>query len=276
MLRKMKFAATIVAAVVSVFIANAALADLILGAPPRETSAAGDKVYGALADFLSKATGEKVVYEHPGNWGLYQALMTLGHYDLVFDGPHFVDWRDNRLKHVPLVALNGTLGFVVIARANDPSVHTLDDLAGRGVCAHDPPNLATLTLLDRFSNPARQPRLVEIKGFKAAFDGLMKKNCAGTVIPIRLYSKLDGQHQRTRVLFQSAAMPNQALTAGPKVSAAARARIIEAMTSPRYQDEVSAIARSLGGKSFVPTSAAQYQGYMSLLRNVWGFGMASQ
>ncbi len=276
MLRRTKMAATIVAGLLTVFVANAARADLVLGAPPRETTAAADKVYGPLADYLSQTIGEKVVFEHPANWGIYQALMTLGHYDLVFDGPHFVDWRDQRLNHVPLVALNGTLSFVVISRANDSSIRTLADLDGRGVCAHDPPNLATLTLLNNYPNPARQPRLVQIKGFKAAFDGLMKKQCSGTVIPVELYSKFDGGHRITRVLYQSSDMPNQALTAGPKVSADARARIIAAMVSPKDPSVVGLIAKSLGGQSFVRTNAAQYKGYIDLLRNVWGFGSPTQ
>lgn len=276
MLARARAAVTIVTILVTVFIANVARADLILGAPPRESTAAGDKVYGMLADYLSKATGQKVVYEHPANWGLYQALMTLGHYDLVFDGPHFVDWRDQHLKHVPLVALNGSLSFVVIVRADNSTMHSMDDLAGHSVCAHDPPNLATLTLLDRFPNPAQQPRLVEIEGFQAAFKGLMGKKCTATVLPDAVYAKLDGDHHLTRVLYQSADMPNQALTAGPKVSAQARASIIQAMTNPDSQNIATQIARSLGGKYFKPATADQYKGYMALLRNVWGFGVASQ
>ena len=117
--KRLSGAAIIVAAALVV---QTARADLVLSAPPRETPEAGLKLYGPLAEFLSKAIGEKVEYRHPDNWGIYQGLMTKGEYDLVFDGPHFVSWRIQRLKHEPLAALSGKLGFVVVAQQDDSQV----------------------------------------------------------------------------------------------------------------------------------------------------------
>jgi len=259
------------AALCGILVTQAVTADLILSAPPRESAEAGMKTYGPLADYLSKVTGEKVVYQSPANWGLYQAYMTMGQYDLVFDGPHFVSWRDQHLKHVPIAALSGTLGFVIIARQNDARVRTLGDLNGKGVCGHAPPNLATLTLYSQFPNPSRQPMLVQTKGFDNAYKGLLAGKCSGTVLPIETYRKLDAQAKQTKVLFESKAYPNQALTAGPRVTQAERERIRQALLSPSGQMESQPIAKTLGGSDFVAATFDGYKGYDELLKNVWGF-----
>ena len=266
--KRLSGAAIIVAAALVV---QTARADLVLSAPPRETPEAGLKLYGPLAEFLSKAIGEKVEYRHPDNWGIYQGLMTKGEYDLVFDGPHFVSWRIQRLKHEPLAALSGKLGFVVVAQQDDSQVRAVKDLAGKKVCGHAPPNLATLTLFDQFSNPSRQPRLFETKGFDGAYQGLLAGKCVGTVLPLEAHKKLEGAIARTRVLHTSEMYTNQALTAGPRVSAAVRQKIAQAMLEAQVKMASRQIAATFGGSEFVAVTKADYAGYDGLLKNTWGF-----
>ncbi len=245
-------------------------ADLVLSAPPRETPEAGLKTYGPLAEFLSKAIGEKVEYRYPDNWGIYQALMTKGEYDLVFDGPHFVSWRIQRLQHEPLAALSGKLSFVVVALQTDTQVLAVKDLTGKKVCGHAPPNLATLTLFDQFANPSRQPRLVETKGFDGAYQGLLAGKCVGTVLPLDVHKKLDTA-ARTKVLYTSAAFTNQALTAGPHVSAQVRQKVAQALLEVEGKTASRQIAATFGGSEFVAVTKDDYAGYDGLLKNIWGF-----
>lgn len=258
-------------ALAAAFVVQTAGADLVLSAPPRETPEAGLKLYGPFAEFLSKAIGEKVEYRHPDNWGIYQGLMTKGEYDLDFDGPHFVSWRIRRLQHEPLAALSGKLGFVVVVRQDDSRVRAVKDLAGKKVCGHAPPNLATLTLFDQFSNPSRQPRLVETKGFDGAYQGLLAGKCVGTVLPIEVHKKLEAAAARTRVLHKSELYTNQALTAGPRVSAAVRQKIAQAMLEAEGKMASRQIAATFGGSEFVAVTKDDYAGYDDLLKNTWGF-----
>jgi ABC-type phosphate/phosphonate transport system substrate-binding protein len=230
MLHGKKFIVGVVWCLATAGFGAVARADFVLSAPPRESAAAGEKLYGPLAEYLSQATGEKVIYRYPDNWGVYQAMVTKGEYDLVFDGPHLVSWRIARARHVPLAALAGKLGFVVVVLQDNSRTKKIGDLAGKRVCGHSPPNLATLTLFDQFPNPSRQPRLVEIKGFEAAYQGLVSGKCVGTILPTEVHKKLDAA-ARTRVLYLSEALPNQALTAGPRVTEAVRNRIKEALLS---------------------------------------------
>jgi len=258
-------------ALATCFTIQVASADFVLSAPPRESLEAGLKTYGPLAEFLSKAIGEKVEYRYPANWGLYQALMTKGEYDLVFDGPHFVSWRIQRLQHEPLAALAGKLSFVVVARQDDSHVRAMKDLVGKRVCGHAPPNLATLSLFDQFANPSRQPRLVETKGFDGAYQGLLAGKCVGTVLPLEAYKKLDGVAARTKVLYTSAGFTNQALTAGPHVSAEIRQKITKALLAAEGKTASRQIAATFGGSEFVAVTKDDYTAYDGLLKNTWGF-----
>ena len=271
MSRDKKFIAAVAWCLAIAVCGTAARADLMLSAPPRESAAAGEKLYGPLAEYLSQVSGEKVTYRYPDNWAIYQALMTKGEYDLVFDGPHFVSWRIERSRHVPLAALTGKLGFVVIVRQDDTQTKKVSDLAGKRVCGHSPPNLATLTLYDRFPNPARQPRLIETQGFDAAYQGLLSGKCLGTVLPTEIHKKLDAAAARTRILYSSEMFPNQALTAGPRVPEAVRNRIKQALLSEAGQATSRPVAAKFGASEFIAVSADDYKGHDNLLRNVWGF-----
>lgn len=122
-----------------------------------------------VAAFLTKVTGQRVTYQHSDNWLSYQSEMQKDAYDLIFDGPHFVGWRMAKHQHTPLVKLPGNLSFAVIVRAKETRIENIESLAGHTVCAHAPPNLATLSLLAQFTNPSRQPLVIEVKGFKAAY-----------------------------------------------------------------------------------------------------------
>lgn len=262
---------TLVVGLMLVVLSTVAQADLVLGAPPRETIKDGERIYKPLAEYLTRVSGEKVVYRHPVNWGIYQALMTKGEYDLVFDGPHFVSWRIEKSHHVPLAALAGELAFVVVVGRDNNRARKITDLAGAPVCAHSPPNLATLTLLDQFPNPSRQPRLVEAHGFEAAYRDMLNGKCEGTVLPTGVYQKLDGAGAHTRVLYSSKSLPNQALTAGPRVSEGVRNRIKQALLATGGQATSQPVAVTLGAERFIAVTADNYKGHAGLLRNVWGF-----
>src|SRR5688500_13214269 len=78
---------------------------LVFTSPPRETPEEGERSYKPLVEYLSKAIGKPVVYKHPGTWGVYRTEMLAGKYDIVFDGPHFVDYRIQKLGHSAVAKL---------------------------------------------------------------------------------------------------------------------------------------------------------------------------
>jgi ABC-type phosphate/phosphonate transport system substrate-binding protein len=247
---------------------------LIMTSPPREKPAAGKKLYGPLAEHLTQLLGVKVTYKHPGNWLSYQREMRNDAYDIVFDGPHFISWRQEHLKHTPLVKLTGSLVFYLAARVDDNSVNTLDDLIGQKICGISPPNLSTLTILDKYRNPVRQP---VIKGVKGGMAGVFKAfkggKCKAYVFRDTFYKKKlkDEDRAAMKILFKSIPIPNQGISVSRRLSPAAQAKIRESLTIGKGVQAALPIVKRFGGKkakSFVPTDRSEYVGYNILLEGV--------
>lgn len=246
----------------------------VFSAPPRETAEDGLKDYRPIAEFLTKATGTRFVYRRANNWLVYMRDMRNGKYDLIFDGPHFVSWRVAKLDHSPLVRLPGKLAFVIVARNNDEVIFDLTDLAGYKVCAHAPPNLATLAMQTQFTNPVRQPQIYEINGFKNIFAELLKGNCRGAVIPFDLYARFNNGDTKgkTRILYLSEPLPRQAITASPRIPEGIQSVIRATLLSPRGSVATRRLReRFANGEQMVATNREEYQGLAALLNNLHGF-----
>ncbi|BAV32456.1 hypothetical protein SCL_0132 [Sulfuricaulis limicola] len=257
-----------------VFAAPPALADLIFSSPPRESRAKGEEVYQPIADYLSRVAGQKVIYRYPENWLVYQRDMQRGDYDIVFDGPAFIGWRQDRQGHVPLVKLPGKLSFVVAVKKEQEKIQELKQLAGRAVCAFPPPNLATLTVLYEFDNPSRQPLIVETQSFPEAYKGVMNGKCVAGILQAKMYEKLAAEQGGARVIFSSRALPNQAFTAGPRLASDLKDKITAALLSPEGKIATQKLRGEFKVEDFEPATKAEYAGLGKLLRDTWGFDLA--
>jgi len=251
-------------------VSTPAFADLVFSSPPRESEAQGNDVYQPIAALLSKVTGEPVKYRYPQDWLVYQGEMQRDIYDVVFDGPHFLSWRIANLQHTPLVKLPGTLEFIVIVRKDANDIKTLKNLAGQTICGHAPPNLATLTVLHEFDNPARQPVLLDTKGFPAALKGVISGKCVGAIIQARVHKELDTQHE-TKVIFKSRPMPNQAFSARKRIMPEMQRKIASALVSPEGQAATAKLRQEFKAENFILAQKEEFAGLNDLLKDVWGF-----
>jgi ABC-type phosphate/phosphonate transport system substrate-binding protein len=256
------------------FAATPAPADLIFSSPPRESRAKGEEVYQPIAHYLSRVTGQKVVYRYPDNWLVYQRDMQRGDYDIVFDGPAFIGWRQDRQGHVPLVKLPGKLSFVVAVRKEQQKIQELKQLAGRAICAFPPPNLATLTVLYEFDNPSRQPLIVETQSFPEAYQGVMNGKCVAGILQTKMYEKLAAEQGGTRIIFSSRGMSNQAFTAGPRLSSEMKEKIRTGLLSSEGRAATQKLRDEFKVQDFEPATEVEYAGLGKLLRDTWGFDLA--
>jgi ABC-type phosphate/phosphonate transport system substrate-binding protein len=253
-------------------VAAPATADLVFTAPPRESAAKAKEVYQPIADFFSKVAGQRVVFRYSDNWLTYQSDMRKGIYDIVFDGPAFISWRIAKQDHSPLVKLPGNLVFVAIAKKDNDAVKVLKDVVGRSLCGFPPPNLATLTVLYEFNNPVRQPLLIEVKSFQAAYKSVVEGKCLAGIIQVKLWEEFDKEKGATKVLFKSKPVPNQGFSAGgPRVPPELRAKMAEALMSEEGKAATKLLRDEFKGQDFVPAKKEEYENQAVLLRDVWGF-----
>lgn len=243
---------------------------LVFTAPPRETPDIGRETYQPIADYLSQVIGRQVIYRHPGTWGVYRTEMLKGGYDLVFDGPHFNSYRMEKLSHNILAKLPERHEFAVIVKKDQPFTQP-QQMIGRTFCAMAPPNLGTLVLQSRFDNPARQPVIINTKGWDKIYEGVVSGKCTGGVLPLANLKKFDKSGQ-TKIIFKTAAMPNQAISAGPRVSAEEQAKLASALIAPEAGAPTAKLrAAYKGGNGFAPATNTEYAGLAEFLRSEWGY-----
>ncbi len=250
--------------------------EYIFSAPPRGSAEKESKVYKPIAAYLSKVLRKKIIYQHPGNWLSYQHNMQIGKYDLVFDGPHFVSWRILKTNHVPLVKLPGKLAFSIMVAKNNQNIKNYHDLMGRTVCGLAPPNLATLTLYSLFTNPVRQPLVIEVKSFPEGYTKATKETCVGAVMRDKMFNKLNKKKKAGRVIFNSKGIANQAFSAGPKFSAKEKEKLVVALLSKSAVGQMQAFHKRFNkkGKPILPAKKQDFEGLALLLKDVWGFSLS--
>ncbi|MEJ2509359.1 MAG: PhnD/SsuA/transferrin family substrate-binding protein [Gammaproteobacteria bacterium] len=255
-------------------ISGPAAADLILTSPPRETPATGQKIYGPIAAYLTKLWGTKVVYQHPSNWLDYQRDMRHDKYDIVFDGPHFAAWRMVHLGNRVAVRLPGFLQFVLFVHADDKHVDGPEQLIGKQICTLPPPNLAALSVIDQYPNPARQPVL---RGIRGGPPNLLKQfkadKCTAAVLRTQYVNKkmTDKGRAALRIIFTSKKFPNQSLTVSKRISDAQMEKMIKGLTQdPAGIAATQRLVKRFGGKAkhFIPADPAEFTGINKLLEGV--------
>jgi ABC-type phosphate/phosphonate transport system substrate-binding protein len=244
----------------------------VFSAPPRESAQAAAEIYGPIAEYLSAVTGKKFIYRQPANWMAYQTEMRKGDYDLVFDGPHFNAWRAANLKHNILVKAPGEHTFVVVVKKDNDKVHELKQLTGRGICGMSPPSLGTLTVLNEFDNPMRQPLIVSTDSWSNIYRGMQTGRCTAAILPERNLAALDPQGSATRIVFKAKAYPNQAFSAGPRVAPEDQVKIARALSAPNARPATAKLreAYALNG-DFQIAAKDEYAGVASILKDTWGY-----
>jgi ABC-type phosphate/phosphonate transport system substrate-binding protein len=249
----------------------------VFASAPRGNAASESEVYQPVADYLSKVMGHKVVYKFSDNWMEYQQNMLDDRFDIVFDGPHFVSWRIAHLNHVPLVKLPQPHVWVVISRSDNVAVTNMGSLAGRAVCTPAPPNFGTLTLLSLFPNPSRQPFIVQTKGWRNGYDGVVANKCMAAIMPLSNWRAFDPDSRQTKLLYRHQPYPNQAITvSGRRIPPAMQATLRAALLSEAGQQATQRLreryAKVKGQvEQLVAANPEEYANVDVVFKNVLGF-----
>jgi len=251
---------------------QAVYSDYVFTAPPRESLEKGIRVYKPISDFLTEVTGERFVYMHPDTWSEYSKNMHGEKYDLVFDGPHFVDWRINNINHQVLVKLPQLFRWSIIARKDDVSISGIQDMIGKKVCAPASPNFGMLSLFSHFANPDKQPVHVKIKGWVNVYDAVKSGKCDAGVLPKTNLGTYDKDGKFTKVIHTHLPYPNQGFTVSRRLSRDLREKIRYALLSKEGQEAmINLRKRYAAGVNLVNTDDEEYDGIRIVLKRADNF-----
>lgn len=149
---------------------------------------------------------------------------------------------------------------------------TVDEVSSHNIstCTIPSPNTLTLIFLSYFPNPARQPNLIPIDGYKNVEACLRDGRGEIAVLRDSYWKKMD--KTGLKVLFEpDASYPERTITAGPKVPDEVKQKIVDALTS----EEGAAISKELLARfqrdKFIKANPDDYAGLDRLLLPVWGF-----
>jgi ABC-type phosphate/phosphonate transport system substrate-binding protein len=245
---------------------------LVFSAPPHETEAEALRIYRPIAEYLTHIIGKKIVFHYPKDWLTYQKEMQQGSYDLVFDGPHLNSWRISNLQHHTLVKLADEYAFVVVVRKED-RITNLKQLAGLRICGMTPPDFGTLAVLSQFDNPARQPLIVNTLGSTKVYESVaIEKQCNAGILPAASLKKFNESKNLLRAIYMTQPIPNQAFSAGPRISQQDQARIAAALVSPEASQAVSRLMAANGAdKGLAFAGKNDYIGLDVYLKDSWGY-----
>lgn len=221
-------------ALVFTFANNISAAELIFSAPPRGSEADERAMYEPLAKAMTSAIGKEVKYVYPHGFLEYSVKMQKGEYDIVFDGPHFSQWRVENLHHSILVNLPENLQFVVIVKRSKSKVKTTHDLVYNTVCAQMTPQLGTLMLLSNYTQHVVEPQLHLVKGEEKVFTDFKDGKCSAAVLRDKRFYKLSkADRAQYKVVYRSNVAPNDAITVNNKFTQEQRKALIRLLTNPK-------------------------------------------
>lgn len=250
-------------------------ADLVLSAPPRESLQQGKDLYEPIADKLTEVLGQKVVYQHPATWAEYANNMRNGYYDIVFDGPHFVAWRQKNLKHEPIASLPGSLQFFVVTNKDNKLVNNKRDLVGKKICGMPSPHLATDMVFEIFKNPVLQPIIYEVRGGQLkAYEAFKEGKCVATIFRTTLFNRLTKQEKsKLKIVATTKELPNQTISVSQRLHDNANT-IADFLTSKEGAITADSLLTrySKNKKSFVKAHPEKFADAADLLEGVvWGW-----
>ena len=253
---------------------NTVLADLIFSAPPRGTEAEERETYEPLVNAMSEVMGEKVQYVYARGFIEYSSEMQKGNYDIVFDGPHFSQWRVTNLNHTILVNLPEDLQFMVVTPLTRKKINTISDLVLQSVCAQMTPQLGTLMLLQNYYDRVAEPFIHFVHGEDKVYSDFTGGKCTAAVLRDKTYYKMPQADRSTyKVVYQSPVAPNDAITVNSKVKPAQRRALIELLTNPKTAKVAAPIfARfSKDAVAFDVSDPNQFKGLDQLLLIAFGW-----
>lgn len=92
------------------------------------------------------------------------------------------------------------------------------------------------------------------------------------MLPLAHLLKFEKDRPQTRIVFRSTTMPQQAFSAGPRLTPTEQARIADALQSPAAAIALIDFRKIYGFKGdFIPAGNPEYAGLARYLKDIWGY-----
>ncbi len=224
------------------------------------------KAYQPLADYLSKSTGHTFQLVTSPNFLAYWQEMKKGQFHFVLDGAHLTDYRIKKLGYQPLAKVLDVVSFSLVT-GPDILVFEPEELVGKPVASLASPSRGALVIEQLFTQPLRQPILVEVTNAQDAIRRVIDGKVNGAVIP----SPLVGGFPQLNVVTTTDQWPHIALSASRSVPDDVSKKVAEALLNASNTSEGGKMLNEINLPGFEKATADLYEGYSDILKTVWGY-----
>ena len=225
------------------------------------------KFYQPLAAFLSKATGHDIKIYATSNFVAYwEELRKNKKYDLALDAAHFADYRVKNLKYTILAKINDTVSFSLITN-EDVNYFDADELIGQRIATLASPSFGGIRLLSMYPNISRQPVVIGKNNFEETLKQLKSNKVSAALVPTPL---INGDSSVNTMLVTEP-IPHMAISASNRISKETKDKIRNALIKASSTKEGQALFTKLNLTGFEKANNSLYDGYGSLLKDVWGY-----
>ncbi len=231
------------------------------------------KRFQPLADYLSQETGQTITITTQRNFLFYWTKMRKKKkgFDLVLDAAHFTDYRIKSQGYTVLAKLPDTVSFSIVT-SEDNFILDEEELIGQRVATMPSPSLGALRLEELYPNPVRTPVYIWERNTTVAVENIIAGKIVAAIIPTRLASTYDNLN----IVLTTEPVPHMGLSASPDVPAAITEKIRQALLNASTRENGKLMLAKLKMDHFDPASSETYDGYASLLKDVFGYNLPEQ
>lgn len=224
------------------------------------------ETFQPLASYLARRIGRPVELITTSNFLTHWQLFKRENYELVLDGPHFTDYRVQKMGYRPVAKFPSLVSYSLIT-SEDMLILEPDDLIGRRIATPPSPGLGALWLNSLFPKPLQQPEIVEVDDSESAVQKVLGGEAAAAMIPTPFatrYSVVVPVHTTRQV-------PAPGLSVSGKVDAGLARKIRQVLLSAGADGEGRAMLEAIGLPAFEPADEGVYKGQADALKEVWGY-----
>lgn len=233
-----------------------------LGLSPQQA----EQVYRPVVNYLSAATGQRIQLESSVNALTHWQLLRREHYDLVLDGPAFTAYRAAKMDYTVIGKIPDVLSFTLVAHV-DAMLFEPAELIGRSIASQPSPSLGALRLTELYTNPMRQPDLIQVDTHTDAGRAVVDGRAAGAMLP----SPLVPSFPSLVPIYTSEQAPAPGFSVSPQVSAEVRESLRQALLDAPSSEAGRSMLEALNIPYFEAASNDDYLGLETMLEGMWGY-----
>lgn len=242
-----------------------AMADYTLGIQPILPQAETVHAWQPLADYLSEVLGSPVrIVTQPDflHYGLRFDDPKV--YDFTLDAAHLAAWRVKHAGAQILARIEGQVSYSLVVRSSADIVEP-EELIAKPVATLSAPAMGALLLADRFSNPVRQPRIIESSSSRDSMRALRNSEVEAAMVPTPL---LAGAGDFVPI-YQTQLFPHMAFSSSRQIPEAVRSRVKRALVTAKFTRSGKAMLEAVNISGFEAADMADYAPLATMLRGVW-------